>query len=111
MELNCLKEGDVLCVEVSGRLDSSSASKFEQSVNEEAGKSKSSVVLDLENLAYISSAGLRAVLLLTKTANAKGSKLALCTLPPQVEEVLKISGFDKIIPIHKSRTEAVSALS
>ena len=111
MELNCLREGDVLCVEVSGRLDSTSASKFEQNVNEEVGDSKCSVVLDLENLAYISSAGLRAILLLTKTANAKGSKLALCTLPPQVEEVLKISGFDKIIPIHESRAQAVSVLS
>ena len=110
MELNSLKEGDVLCVEVSGRLDSTSASNFERSVNEESGDSKDPVVLDLENLAYISSAGLRAILLLTKTANAKGSKLALCALPPQVDEVFQISGFDKIIPIYKTRGDAVSSL-
>lgn len=110
MELNCLTEGDVLCVEVSGRLDSTSASGFEQKINEYAGDSKNSLVLDLKNLAYISSAGLRAILLLTKTANAKGSKLGLCELPTQVEEVFKISGFDKIIPIHKSRADAISAL-
>ncbi len=110
MELNSLNEDGVLCFEVSGRLDSSSASSFEQNVNEEAGNSKNPVLLDLTNLAYISSAGLRAVLLLTKSANAKGSKLALCALPPQVEEVFKISGFDKIIPIYKSRADAVSSL-
>lgn len=111
MELNYLNEGDFLCVGVSGRLDSTSASNFEQTVNEKSGDNKNPVVLDLENLSYISSAGLRAILLLTKTASAKGSKLVLCTLPPQVEEVFKISGFDKIIPIYQSRTEAISALS
>ena len=110
MELNAQREGDIVSVAVEGRLDSSNASKFEEAVNSEVGDSSLSLILDLENLAYISSAGLRAILLITKAVKAKGANIALCALPSQIEEVFSISGFDKIIPIHPTRQEAVESL-
>lgn len=110
MDLTSNNEQGVLTVRVTGRLDSTSASKFESGVNSLSSGSKTSVVVDMEKLEYISSAGLRAILLLTKAANANGSKLMLCALPSQVKEVFKISGFDKIIPIHGSKAEAISAI-
>ena len=73
--------------------------------------SSCSLILDLENLAYISSAGLRAILLITKSVKAKGANIALCTLPNQIEEVFNISGFDKIIPIYPTRQAAADSLN
>ncbi len=110
MKLNAVREGDILIVALEGRLDGTNAAKFEEMLTSEIGDGGCSVVADLENLAYISSAGLRAILLVTKSVSSKGGKLALCSLSLQIEEVFKISGFDKIIPIHATRVEAVNAL-
>ena len=111
MELNAQRDGDIVSVAVEGRLDSTNASQFEEAVNAEVGGSNCSLILDLENLAYISSAGLRAILLITKAIKVKGANIALCALPNQIEEVFSISGFDKIIPIHPTRQAAVDSLS
>ncbi len=111
MEVNYSQENDILCCDVAGRLESSTASSFEQDVNEKAASNTGPLLIDMSNLAYISSAGLRAILLLTKAAQSKGVKLVLCSLPPQIEEVFKISGFDRIITIHPSRKDAISALT
>ncbi|MCY3877727.1 MAG: STAS domain-containing protein [Rhodobacteraceae bacterium] len=111
MELNASREGDVLTVKLDGRLDGANSAKFEEALNAEIGEAGCPVILDLGDLAYISSAGLRAILLVTKALNMKGKKLALCSLPTQIEEVFKISGFNKIIPIHPSHESAAKAIS
>ena len=59
--------------------------------------------MDLEKLSYISSAGLRALLTIAKNLMGRGAKLALCAMSDQIREVFAISGFDKIIPIHRPK--------
>ncbi len=110
MDLNVDHDGNYLFVSLEGRLDGSNSRDFEASLNAEIGDSDNSVVLDLNGLTYISSAGLRAILLITKSVKSKGASLVLCSLPTQIEEVFKISGFDKIIPIHASKDQAVQAM-
>ena len=110
MDLQVERDQNFLFVVLDGRLDGSNSRDFESSLNSEIGDSNCSVVLDLGGLAYISSAGLRAILLITKSVKSKGSSLVLCRLPTQIEEVFKISGFDKIIPIHPSKEEAIKSL-
>jgi anti-anti-sigma factor len=58
-----------------------------------------SIDIDLSELDYVSSAGLRVLLVAAKAAKAKGGKVTLLSPKPATVEVLKISGFDKIIPI------------
>ena len=69
------------------------------------------VVLDLEQLSYISSSGLRVMLLIARKLQRQQAKFALCSLSDWIREVLEISGFDRIIPVHASRSEAVSAVA
>ena len=110
MDLNVERDGNLLFVSLGGRLDGSNSRDFEASLNSEIGDSNCSVILHLGELAYISSAGLRAILLITKSVKSKGASLVLCNLPVQIEEVFKISGFDKIIPIHASRDAAAKSV-
>ena len=110
MDLNVERDGNLLFVKLGGRLDGSNSRDFEASLNSEIGESNCSVILHLGELAYISSAGLRAILLITKSVKSKGASLVLCSLPTQIEEVFKISGFDKIIPIHASKEDAVRSV-
>ena len=68
------------------------------------------VVMDLEGLSYISSAGLRVILLIAKTLRKRNADLILCSLSDPIREVFEISGFDKIIPVHASREQALAAV-
>ncbi len=103
------REG-ILSVWVDGRVDGSNASEFEEAFRTAIDNSDRGVMLDFERLVYISSAGLRAVLLVAKTLKNRDTPFVLCSLPEQIREVFEISGFDKIISIYPSREEALAFL-
>ena len=110
MDINATKEGNILISKPLGRLDGTNSRDFEEALKTELSQEELSLIIDLEDLIYISSAGLRAILLLAKTLNSKGRKLALCSLSDQILEVFEISGFNKVIPIHSNRDAAISSL-
>lgn len=107
MEISTSFEDGVLIAVASGRLDGATSRGFEDDMKAAIGDRKCPVVIDFGNLDYISSAGLRVVLLLAKTMDIRGAKLALCALPESISSVFQISGFDRIIPIKDAREEAL----
>ena len=64
-----------------------------------------------EPLTYISSAGLRAILLTAKNLQKRGAGFGICTLAPPIREVFAISGFDKIISTYETKDEGSSCRS
>jgi anti-anti-sigma factor len=109
MELNTREDGGKTIVEMVGRLDSNTSGAVETSLSAiiEGGASK--LVLDFGKLDYISSAGLRIVLVASKKLNAAGGELQLCALNELVQEVFDISGFSSLLNVHKTLEEALSA--
>ncbi len=69
-----------------------------------------SLVIDFSGVDYISSAGLRALMVGAKQARAAGSRLAVAALQPVVLEIFQISRFDKLLPCHPSVDAAVAAV-
>ncbi len=104
------RQGDVLSANVSGRIDGSNVVQFEEAVRSAIEDSDRAVIMDFENLVYISSAGLRAILLTAKSLQSRKAKLLLCTLTDPIREVFEISGFDKVLPIHPTKAEAIASL-
>ncbi len=102
---------DVLVLMPEGRLDSNNAAAAEAEVFALLDDGSARVVLDLDRLEYISSAGLRLVLMTAKRLKQVGGKLALCGLKPQVREVFEISGFVSILTVVGSRQEAEAAVA
>jgi anti-anti-sigma factor len=94
-----------------GRIDSASSPAFEKEILQQIEDGHRRMLLDFADLAYVSSAGLRIVLLAAKRMKASGGKLALCSLSPQITEVFEISGFSRILDIYPSRDAALSMLS
>jgi len=94
----------------SGRLDSHSAPGFEQEVLAAVAGGATRMLIDFSNVQYISSAGLRIVLIAAKKMKAGGGKLALCALSDSIAEVFKISGFSSILDIHPDQASALAAL-
>lgn len=94
-----------------GRIDSASAPLFEQAVQNLFGEAGRKAVMDFSRLDYISSAGLRVVLMAAKRAKQSQGRLLLCALPAHVREVFEISGFLKIIDSVDSREAALTHLA
>ena len=89
-----------------GRLDGASSSAFESdgiAIIESGGKL---LLIDLEELDYVSSAGLRALLSIAKHIVAAGGRMAVCSAKPNIAELFDVSGIDGIIDIHGTPASA-----
>lgn len=109
MEVTEFRDGPTLILAVAGRIDAITAKLFEAAVLTPVQASAAPMVLDLDRLKYISSAGLRVILLAAKQQKQNNAKFALCNLHDEVRDVFEISGFAKILEIHPTRDAAVAA--
>ena len=82
-----------------GRLDTTNADQFLKDIDPLMKAASSEIEIDCTDMEYTSSQGLRMFLMLQKNANAKGTKLVLKNMRPQVKEVFDITGFSNIIKI------------
>ncbi len=110
MEVRMERRGGALLAAPEGRIDSATARDFESKMKAAIQDDDSAVVVNLSQLSYISSAGLRAVLVIAKGLWRRDASFALCELPDTVREIVQLSGFDKIIQIHGSEAEAIEAV-
>ncbi|EFI34425.1 anti-sigma-factor antagonist [Desulfonatronospira thiodismutans ASO3-1] len=108
MEINSKKVDQVLVISVSGRLDTTTAQEFESSCLELV-KDESRIVVDLQEVEYVSSAGLRGILSVGKTVRSNGGGLVFCCLRGMVKEVFEISGFASIFSIYDTREQALES--
>jgi len=104
------RDDGVLTIKAQGRIDGSNAADFLKSVEGVIDQNDSGVILDFSELNYISSAGLRIILLIAKDLRQRSVKFALCSLSSSVAEIFMISGFDQIIDLHEDTAAAVAAL-
>ena len=111
MDIQKEQVGDAQVVTVSGRLDGIYGSAFANQVGELINGPNPKMLIDFTDIDFVSSAGLRALLLLVKKVKASGGVFALCGVNEQVREVLDISGFSAMFSIHPGRTEGLAALS
>ena len=94
MEIKTKSEGSTLTISVSGRVDTVTAPELEAGLK--FGDAKC-VVLDIAEVPYMSSAGLRLLLVAQKTMLAKGGEFLIANVQPAVKEVLVITGFSNIL--------------
>jgi stage II sporulation protein AA (anti-sigma F factor antagonist) len=111
MEVNTERENGTLIAKIEGRVDGANAREFEDALEAAIGEDDRAVIMDFEALSYISSAGLRVILLTARTLRERDKEFVVCSLSDPIREVFEISGFDKIIPVHVSRSEALAAIS
>ena len=93
-----------------GRIDSATAAEFEKKVMTTLEQTDQAVIVDLAGVGYISSAGLRVVLMAAKRCNAARRGFALCGLNDNVREVFRMSGFDRILTITDDQQQAQDRL-
>ncbi|HEU4324819.1 MAG TPA: anti-sigma factor antagonist [Roseiflexaceae bacterium] len=98
-------------VTLGGRLDAQSTNQALSRVRATLGAGTSQVLLDMSGVTFMSSSGLRALLLLRRELLAQGGELRLCALQPQVREVFALTGFTQVFAIHDTRDDALAAFA
>lgn len=98
MEMKYEKIDEIDVVTPEGRIDTSTAKAFEEGLIGVVAKSKK-IIVQFNKLDYISSAGLRVVLMAQKKMGPQGGTLVLTGMSANIANVFKMSGFDKILKI------------
>jgi anti-anti-sigma factor len=104
------KIGGTLVITPEGHLDAQSEKSFEERVLESIEGGENKIVIDFSKIDYVSSAGLRALLIIAKSQKESDGALAICGLEGNVKEIFAVSGFDTIVDIYTDRDAAVEGL-
>ena len=100
------KVRDVCIIGIIGRLDTGGAEVFAQRLHQLIDRGERRLVIDGGTLEYISSAGLRVLLVSAKRLKAVDGKIVLSSLKPHIVEVFEIAGFKSIFPIYGNAEQA-----
>lgn len=111
MEINVETQGNVTIVGLRGKLDANSSPAVEKQLQVLIDQGGERLVLDLAELTYISSLGLRIFIAVARSIQKLNGKLALAGLNAHIYEIFKIARFTTIFSIYPSRAEAVSYCS
>jgi anti-anti-sigma factor len=101
------KRGDVLVLRLKGRLDAISSPTAEKVVFDFINSGQARLILDFSGISYLSSSGMRMLLSTTKKLKTLSGRLVVCSIPVNVMEVLKMSGFDHVLELAMTEDEAL----
>ena len=111
MEIEEERQSSLIVVSPAGRVDGVSAPELAERLAGIAARGDFRVLLDCGRMTYISSAGLRTVLIGARECQRNGGKLTLCGLQPACRRVMELGGFLDMIDSHATRGEALAARS
>ena len=106
LKIKIEEENGITLMRVEGRLDAASSPTLENKINELIAGGKKQILMDFENVDYLSSAGIRLLLSTTKKLKAIEGKLSFCSINEEVMEIIKMAGFDTILTIYPTEKKA-----
>ena len=107
LQITLEKVDQVVILRVDGRLDAATSPILERKINSLIDEHHMQLALDFYRVDYLSSAGMRVLLSESKKLHAKKGSLLLFSLNDEVEEILKMAGFDRILHIFPTEKEAL----
>lgn len=110
MNVSIEAAGGVAVLRLNGRLDATTNAKLEAAAGTAITGGNPRVIFDMREVTYVSSAGLRTILVATKQAKAANGGVAVFGLQPSVKEVFEISGYGALAPIASDEGEARAKL-
>jgi len=109
MNIETRESQGIQIVAFEGNLDTNTSPEAESKINELIDAGKQKLLVNFEQLNFISSSGLRVLLATVKKLNASGGDLRICSLNATVQEVFDISGFITILKVKNTEEEALSS--
>ena len=107
MQISVKTANEVKVLAFEGRLDTQTSPDAQQRLTRLIEEGETKILVNLEKVDYISSAGLRVLLVVAKQLKTTDGELRICSLNEVVKEIFDISGFDMILPVSASESEAL----
>ena len=107
MEIIKEEKKDITLLKINGKFDAVSAPEVETVIGKVIGGGAKKIIINLEKVHYISSAGLRTLLIAAKDIKAEKGKIVICSMAETVNKVFEISGFSTIFETFDTEAEAI----
>ena len=108
MHISTRETYGVTIVDLDGRLDTSSSGDTGDELVRLVQEGRKKLLLNLEKVEYVSSAGLRAILVAAKLIQTGRGEMRICRPNKAVREVMEVSGFDNLLRLHETEATALS---
>ena len=99
---------EIIIFKLKGNLNSNTSPELEDKIFEAIKNESKNMILDFEDLDYISSAGLRVIMKTAKNLKQSEGMIVLCSMQDYVKEVFEIAGFDAYLPIVSTMDDALN---
>ena len=109
-ETVAVSSGEAFIICPCGRVDGSTVNILDEVVREQIEAGAEILIFDFKETSYISSAGLRVLLLSARKMQSNGGKALFCGLMSHIAQVFEISGFSAILDIRENRADALAAV-
>ena len=110
ISIDCQRKGAILITALTGRVDSNNANEFQKMMEAEIAPEDKALIMDFEQVSYISSAGLRVVVVMAKKFKGPYRKLVICALSAPIKKLFTMTGLDQAMTIRGTRTEAIAEI-
>ena len=111
MEITTQHKSGVLVAELIGKLDTTTSGSAQDKLVQCVKDGETKIILNLKDLDYVSSAGLRVILVTSKLLQSNEGEFRLCSPNDTVEEILKSSGFNSLLQIHDTEQAAIDSIN
>lgn len=109
MEITHQNKDNYSIVKIAGRLDTTNYQELEKALNGLLEENRINLILNCEELDYVSSSGLRVFLMFLKKVKSLNGKFIICNMQENIKEIFQISGFTSIFEIHDDLAAAEEA--
>ena len=110
MKLTTKELGDIRAVFLEGRMDVHRSLEVEADLEQMVAAGVTRIIIDLNNLEFLSSSGLRVFLGLLKKLREQKGRLAFCRIPAEVRKVIRISELEDLFEIHDGMEDALASI-
>jgi anti-sigma B factor antagonist/stage II sporulation protein AA (anti-sigma F factor antagonist) len=105
------QSGTTLILRIKGRLDAITSPPAEKKILETINRGERNILLNFEGVDYLSSAGMRTLLVINKRLSTQNGRLVISSITPYVMDVLKMSGFDHVLQLAKDDAEGLKKIN
>lgn len=110
MEVLVEEKGEVIVVKIEGRVDAATSPQLEKKLNSIIDSGYFKLILNFADVDYLSSAGMRLMLAITKKLKSLEGKLVACNMNEEIMEIIKMAGFQNVIEIYPTEEESMTHL-
>lgn len=104
-------DGDIQILSLHGRLDPQGGKELKEAIEQLLeGREKPGLLIDLEHLLYMASAGFRELFMAGRKIDRAGGRLVVCSLQGEVQRVFELAGFDTAYRVFEDRAAALAYL-